>query len=196
MMQHRGLLALVALLAGAQPVTASANVITDWDEIGVKTVQPIGAPPPINPGLFFRAMAMMHIAMFNAVNAIEPRYQPYKFQEQAEPDASPEAAAASAAANVLVGVVPNADVRAKLTSYLTTIPDSEAKDRGLKLGEDVASKMLELRADDGSKTPNAYRPITQPGVLRSYRRDDRLGVSHDDPLRHDEPVAISSRTAS
>ena len=85
-MQHRGLLALVALLAGAQPVTASANVITDWDEIGVKTVQPIGAPPPINPGLFFRAMAMMHIAMFNAVNAIEPRYQPYKFQEQAEPE--------------------------------------------------------------------------------------------------------------
>ena len=164
MMQHRGLLALVALLAGAQPVTASANVITDWDEIGVKTVQPIGAPPPINPGLFFRAMAMMHIAMFNAVNAIEPRYQPYKFQEQAEPDASPEAAAASAAANVLVGVVPNTDVRAKLTSYLATIPDSEAKDRGLKLGEDVASKMLELRADDGSKTPNAYRPITQPGV--------------------------------
>jgi len=107
---------------------------------------------------------MMHIAMFNAVNAIEPRYQPYKFQQQAEPDASPEAAAASAAANVLVGVVPNTDVRAKLAGYLATIPDGEAKDRGLKLGEDVASKILELRADDGSKTPNAYRPVTQPGI--------------------------------
>jgi hypothetical protein len=164
MMQHRGLLALVVVLAGAPTVTASANVITDWDEIGVKIVQPIGAPPPINPGLFFRAMAMMHIAMFNAVNAIEPRYQPYKFQNKAEPGASPEAAAASAAANVLAGVVANADARAKLTSYLATIPDSEAKDRGVRLGEEVASKMLELRADDGSKTPNAYRPVTQPGV--------------------------------
>ena len=61
-------------------------------------------------------------------------------------------------------VVGNADVRAKLTSYLATIPDSEAKDRGVRLGEEVASKMLELRADDGSKTPNAYRPVTQPGV--------------------------------
>ena len=55
-------------------------------------------------------------------------------------------------------------MRAKLTSYLATIPDSEAKDRGVRLGEEVASKMLELRADDGSKTPNAYRPATQPGV--------------------------------
>ena len=143
MMQHRGLLVLVVVLAGAPTVTASANVITDWDEIGVKTVQPIGAPPPINPGLFFRAMAMMHIAMFNAVNAIEPRYQPYKFQNKAEPGASQEAAAASAAANVLAGVVANADARAKLTSYLATIPDSEAKDRGVGLGEEVASKMLE-----------------------------------------------------
>ena len=164
MMQHRGLLVLMVVLAGAPTVTASANVITDWDEIGVKTVQPIGAPPPINPGLFFRAMAMMHIAMFNAVNAIEPRYQPYKFQNKAEPGASQEAAAASAAANVLAGVVANADARAKLTSYLATIPDSEAKDRGVMLGEEVASKMLALRADDGSKTPNAYRPVTQPGV--------------------------------
>ena len=152
------------MLAGAPTTTASANVITDWDEVGVKTIQPIGVPPPINPGLFFRTMAMIHLAMLNAVNAIEPRYQPYKFQSKAEPNALQEAAAASAAANVLAGVVGNADVRAKLTSYLATIPDSEAKDRGVRLGEEVASKMLELRADDGSKTPNAYRPVTQPGV--------------------------------
>ena len=164
MMQYRGLLVLVAALAGAPTTTASANVITDWDEVGVKTIQPIGVPPPINPGLFFRTMAMMHLAMLNAVNAIEPRYQPYKFQSKAEPNALQEAAAASAAAKVLAGVAGNADVRAKLTSYLATIPDSEAKDRGVRLGEEVASKMLELRVDDGSKTPNAYRPVTKPGV--------------------------------
>src|SRR5271156_5377123 len=164
MMQHRGLLALVVVLAGAPTVTASANVITDWDEIGVKTVQPIGVPPPINPGLFFRAMAMMHVAMFNAVNSVDPRYQPYKFQNRGSLNTSQEAAAASAAANVLAGVAPKSDTRAMLTNYLATIPDSEAKVRGVELGEEVAAKMLELRADDGSKTPNAYRPMTQPGV--------------------------------
>jgi hypothetical protein len=164
MFQHRCLLALAVLVAGTHSTTTSANVITDWDEIGVKTVQPIGAPPPINPGLFFRAMAMMHVAMFNAVDSIDPRYQPYKFQTKASADALPEAAAASAAANVLASVVPKSDVRATLTSYLATFPDSEAKDRGVTLGADVAAKMLELRVDDGSKTPNAYRPMTQPGV--------------------------------
>jgi hypothetical protein len=76
-------------LAGAPAATAFASVVTDWDEIGVKTVQPIGLPP-IKPGLLFRAMAMMHLAMFNAVNAIEPRYQRYKFQGEAELGASEE----------------------------------------------------------------------------------------------------------
>jgi hypothetical protein len=155
---------LIAALAGASSAPASANVITEWDEIGVKTVQPIGSPPPIKPGLLFRAMAMMHLAMFNAVDAIEPRYQTYKFQPKALPDTSEEAAAASAAANVLARIVPNSDMRGTLTNYLAAIPDGDAKDRGVKLGEDVAAKMLALRADDGSTTPNAYRPITQPGV--------------------------------
>jgi hypothetical protein len=164
MIRTRCLLALVVALAGTLAATATANVVSDWDEIGVKTVQPIGLPPPIKPGLLFRAMAMMHLAMFNAVNAIEPRYQPYRFQSKAELGASEEAAAASAAANVLAGIVPNSDVRATLTSYLAAVPDGDAKDRGVKLGEDVAAKMLALRADDGSNAPNAYRPITQPGV--------------------------------
>jgi hypothetical protein len=150
-------------LVGA-PFAASANVITDWDEIGVSTVQPVGSQPPINPGLFFRAMAMMHLAMFDAVNAVDPRYQSYKVQIAAELDTSREAAAASAAAHVLSGVVSNSDIESKLTSYLATIPDSDAKARGVKLGEAVAAKVLQLRADDGSKTANAYRPPTEPGV--------------------------------
>jgi hypothetical protein len=156
--------ALVAALAGTATASASANVIVDWDVIGVKTIQPVGSPPPIKPGLLFRAMAMMHLAMFNAVNAIGPRYQSYRFQSQEPPGASEDAAAASAAANVLAGIVPSADVRATLTSYLAAIPDGAAKDRGVKLGEDVAAKMLALRAEDGSNAPNAYRPMTQPGV--------------------------------
>jgi hypothetical protein len=164
MIRARGLFALIVALAGVPAATASANVVTDWDEIGVKTVQPNNLPTPIKPGLLFRAMAMMHLAVFNAVDAIEPRYQTYKFQSKALPDTSEEAAAASAAANVLAGIVPNADMRGTLTSYLTAIPEGDAKDRGVKLGEDVAAKMLALRADDGSTTPNAYRPITQPGV--------------------------------
>ena len=96
MMSKCRLLALVTVLAWAATSIATANVVTDWDEIGVKTVQPIGPPPPINPGLLFRAMAIMHLAMFNAVDAIEPHYQSYEFQTKALPVTSEEAAAASA----------------------------------------------------------------------------------------------------
>src|SRR6266853_4954910 len=68
---------------------ASANVITDWDEKAVAFVQHRLASPDA-----YRAMAMVEIAMFAAVNAIEPVYQPYIKDLPAAPDACLEAAAA------------------------------------------------------------------------------------------------------
>lgn len=158
---RRGMLLLMAMLTAA-PV-ASANVVTDWDEIGVKVIQPPGPVPPIPFGLFFRATAMMHVAMFDAVNCIEPRYQSYKMQIEPSPETSQDAAAASAAAHVLMQIIPNNNVLATLTEYLAKIPDGPAKDRGIKLGEEVAAKIVRMRDDDGSKIRNAYRPVTEPG---------------------------------
>ena len=74
------LLALAPVGVVAQPVekkgtTASANVVTDWDEKAVALIQPRMVPP-----VAYRAMAIVHIAMFDAVNSIEPRYRPYYAQ--------------------------------------------------------------------------------------------------------------------
>jgi hypothetical protein len=55
-------------------------------------------------------------------------------------------------------------MKAALATYLTGIPDSAAKADGIKLGEAVAAKMLEARANDGSNAPDTYRPQTRPGV--------------------------------
>jgi hypothetical protein len=142
---------------------ALANVVTDWDEIGVKVIQPPGPVPPIPFGILFRAVAMMHVAIFDAVNCIEPRYQSYKMQVEPSPDTSQDAAAASAAAHVLMQIIPNNNVQSTLTEYLAKIPDGPAKDRGIKLGEEVAAKIVKMREDDGSKARNAYRPVTEPG---------------------------------
>jgi hypothetical protein len=155
------LLALVAALAAAP---ASANVVTDWDEIAVKALQPSVATPAVNSGLLPRAMAMTQVAMFNAANCIEPRYQGYKMQAEPSPDTSQDAAVASAAANVLMKVIPVNNIQPILTDYLAKIPDGSAKDRGVKLGEDIAAKVVTMRENDGSKTRNAFRPVTQPGV--------------------------------
>jgi len=154
---------LLALLLTAPITGAAGNVITDWDEKGVGILQTGTAPPPPTA---FRTMAILHVAMFDAVNSIEPRYKPYKIRLSATPDTSKEAAAAAAAAAVLAKLVPDAsaDVQSTLTSYLATLPDGEAKSKGIQLGQEVAAKILEARANDGASAADAYRPKTKPGV--------------------------------
>src|SRR5262249_53724802 len=82
---------------------ASADVITDWDERAAALVQPRMVPP-----VAYRAMAIMHIAMFDAVNSIESRYRPYYAQPPADRETLKEAAAAAAAGAVLTKLVPEA----------------------------------------------------------------------------------------
>ena len=108
----------------------------------------------------------LHVEMFDALNSIEPRYKPHEIRLAATPDTSKEAAAASAAAAVLIKLVPDAtaDVQAILTNYLATLPEGEAKSKGIQLGQTVAPKILEARDKDGASAADAYRPKTKPGV--------------------------------
>jgi hypothetical protein len=154
---------MLALLLTVPIAAAAGNVITDWDEKAVSVLQTGTVPPPPTA---FRAMAILHVAMFDAVNSIEPRYKPYKTRLSATPDTSKEAAAATAAAAVLVKLVPDAaaDVQSTLTSYLATLPDGDTKSKGIELGQDVAAKILEAREKDGASTADAYRPKTKPGA--------------------------------
>jgi len=154
---------LLALLLTAPLSAAAGNVVIDWDEKAVSIVQPATGPLPL---LAVRNIAILHVAMFDAVNSIEPRYKPYKVRLPATPDTSKEAAAAAAAGAVLIKLVPDAaaDVQSTLTSYLASLPDGEAKSQGIKLGEAVAAKILEIREKDGGSAADAYRPRTKAGV--------------------------------
>jgi hypothetical protein len=140
---------------------ASANVVTDWDEKAVAYIQPRMVPPAA-----YRAMAIVHIAMFDAVNSIEPLYRSYQNSPPATKDTSKDAAAAAAAGTVLKDLFPDAasDIQAALTSYLAAIPDSDAKSNGIKLGEAVATTCLEGRGSDGASVADSYRPVTTAGV--------------------------------
>jgi hypothetical protein len=109
----------------------------------------------------------MHIAIFQAVNAIDPRYEPYQGHATPKVAASQEAAATAAAATVLIKMLP-AESEAKVVqardAYLAAIPGGEAKSLGVKLGSEAAIKAIASRANDGNDTPDAYRPQTQAGV--------------------------------
>ena len=135
-----------------------ANVITDWDARAVAMAAP-GA-------MGQREMAILHVAMFDAVNSIERRYRPYLTQIPAPGTTSQEAAAAAAAAAVLTALHPDkaADIKSALSSGLASIPDGDAKADGVRLGEQIAAKMLEARGNDGANAPDAYRPRATPGL--------------------------------
>jgi PAP2 superfamily len=152
-------LAAIASISLAQP--ASADVVSDWNEKAVEFVLARGMGPPAAE----RVLAMTHTAMFDAVNSIERRYRPYLVQLQAAATASKEAAAATAAGTVLAAINPQAQTeKSTLAAYLAAIPDSPAKTEGIRLGEAVAAKVLEARANDGARTPDSYRTRTAPGV--------------------------------
>jgi hypothetical protein len=155
----RRVLVVIALMCPGS--SASADVITDWDQKAIEIVAP-GMPSTHSQ----RIVAIMHAAMFDALNSIERRYQPYIAQLPASPTTSKDAAAAVAAATVLTKLLSGSgdELKVALATYLARLPDNEAKSDGIKLGQAVAGKILEARAGDGADSPDAYRPKTSPGV--------------------------------
>jgi PAP2 superfamily len=156
----RTLLAIVltAAFAGA----AHADVIMDWNA----KADAIAAEKQALPAQQSRAMSMLHIAMFEAVNGIERRYTPYKLTLSADRSTSKEAAAAAAAYDVLLAIYPDqkAVLDTALTASLSGIPETEGKSNGIVPGKKAAEGVIAFRASDGSDAQESYRPHTKPGV--------------------------------
>src|SRR5213594_4337198 len=135
---------LAATMMCAAP-SATANVITDWDDKAVVAVTPMAALGGTTPYMAQRMIAMVHAAMFDAVNSIERRYQPYLVQLPADPATSKEAAAATAAATLLATIDAKTagEMKSALAAYLASIPDGAAKTDGVRLGEAIAAKVIE-----------------------------------------------------
>jgi hypothetical protein len=183
--------------------SAFANVITDWDEKAIAVVTPMASLGGTNPYMAQRMMAIIHVAMFDAVNSIERRYRPYLVQLPAGPGTSKEAAAAAAAATIIATVDPDATdkIKVAMETYLASIPESAAKFDGIKLGSEVAASVLHARANDGSSAPDAYRPRTAPGVyvptaitISSMWPDMKPFVmSKGSQFRPKPPIALESK---
>jgi hypothetical protein len=193
-----------AWLAVGAAAPAWANVIIDWDEKAIAAVAPLAsAPSPYSPYAAYRMMGIVHAAMFDAVNSIERRHRPYLVQLSADPATSKEAAAAAAAAAVLgsIDAKTAGDMKVALAGYLASIPDGAAKSEGVKLGEAVAAKVLEARANDGSNAPDDYRPRTTPGVyvptpiMRApmWPRVKPFAMASPSQFRPGPPIALDSK---
>jgi hypothetical protein len=156
--------ALCAATAAAigLPKAVAADVITEWGARGVA----IGTEKQLPNAPLTRNLAMLHVAMFEAVNAIDGRYKPYKLALQAEKTASKDAAAAAAAHAVLISLYPDQTPKLDeaLQASFKTIAADDARTKGVDLGKKAAAGIITLRADDGSNATESYRPFTKPGV--------------------------------
>jgi hypothetical protein len=148
------------MIALASP--ARADVITDWNQAAVAAMKAanIGGNP------WTRNMAMLHVAMSDAINSVQGRYTSHVSPGQTKPDASAEVAAAAAARQIMLQQVPGQKALIDQTYAETTkaIPDGAAKSEGVAIGERCAAAVLADRASDGTSVPDTYRPLTTPGV--------------------------------
>src|SRR5262245_42124955 len=113
-----------AMLCLVWTVSARADVVADWDVIAFDAIDASGATGPTTA----LPITMAHVAMHDALNAINRRYEPYAYDAVGPKDASPEAAVAAAAYGVLVVEIPNQRpmLDAALASALATIPNGKA----------------------------------------------------------------------
>jgi hypothetical protein len=150
------------------------NVVSYWNDIANKTVNAASAvnttPEEQRPS-YHADLATVHVAIYDAVSAIDGRYKPFAVVPTAPASgASIDAAATAAAHGVLRALFPNrgAQYEAAYEGRLSSIPAGEARSKGLALGSEVAAGIVALRANDGrSVTLAPYVSGSAPGRFRS-----------------------------
>src|SRR5258705_5612983 len=185
----------------------AVNPVVQWNRNLLLIVRTPGVQPAtVHPT---RSFAIMHAAIYDAVNSIDRTHRPYLVHLSDAPrDASPEAAAAAAAHRVLVALYPTlkSTLDTELLQSLAQIPDGERKTGGILVGETVADRILALRDNDGSNAqPVPYVFGNAPGDYQStppnfppqpqfthWSRVTPFSIERADQFRPGSPPALTS----
>ena len=187
-MRSAGLLVAVVAAALLAAAPARADSVTDWNQHAIDAlVTPLGMPQA--PTVQTIHLGMVHGAVYDAVNAIDRRYEPYLVRLPARSWFSKDAAAATAAYRVLVNLVPSAQ-RAILDGHYATslaaIADGPAKLGGIAVGEAAAASMIAARTGDGRYGAPGFPVGDAPGhwrpVLPMFVNDPNAWVAKVEPF--------------
>ena len=145
-----------------QRQTVKPDMVLKWNEIALQAIRVDRSPPPIAA----RNLAVLHVAIYDAVMAIERIHQPYMFEANPLAGASSEAAAAAAAHRVLTSLYPRQrdHFDLMLQQCWTNLPRDDARDQSTLLGRLVAERVLEARRNDGSERVGTYLHKNAPGL--------------------------------
>ena len=190
--------AILALSAALFVAPARADVVTDWNaaSIAVTNAANVAGAPAA------RALAIVHVAMADAVNSVQNRYTRYAYKDAPQPSASAEVAASNAARSALLVMFPaqRSQIEAAHVAAIAGVADGPAKEAGLKLGEQAAAAVLADRANDDSSVPDTYRPLTTAGtwvpttppLTAQYARAKPWGFDKSDRFRPGPPPELAS----
>ena len=203
----------VAPLANAAPdeeenSTQPVNAVIEWNRTLLAIVRTPGAQPATIHST--RNFAILHAAIYDAVNNIEPRFSPYLARLSDVPrSASKIAAADEAAHDVLVSLYPafQASLDTELRQDFVLLSDDDRKAQGIAVGQAVASQLLAARGADGANvTLPPYVPGTQPGDYQltppnfapadfiQWPKVTPFALERADEFRPGPPPALTSAT--
>lgn len=197
--------------AAAQSVAITANhpnVVSFWNDVGNRTIlaaSTIATTPEEQRPSFAHDPATLHLAIYDAVVAIEGRYRPFAVRPAAPAaGASTDAAVSAAALGVLRALFPNRGeiYQRAYDDRLAAIPDGPAKVLGVALGSEVAAGIVRLRADDGRSValqpyvsgtaPGQFRSANPNPVLRHFVAIRPFALNSLDQMRPAPPPALDS----
>jgi hypothetical protein len=168
--------ASIVIPAASASAAEPTDMVLEWNLNAVVTIHnaPTATPPGLGqaPPASGLQLAIVHLAIYDAVNAIDGGHRPYLAGLHAAPGASQAAAAATAAHHALVGLVPaslpqvTTSLDGLYATSLSRINDGQAKTDGIAVGAAAASAILANRAGDGRFGPRTFVPGTEPGQWR------------------------------
>jgi hypothetical protein len=155
---------LLSATLSLQLPSLAQNEVIQWTDAALASIRAVNTPPTAAS----RSLAILGVAVFDAVNGIQPRYEHYLVEPDAPSDSDKVAALTTAAHDVLVVLWPTraSNFDALRDTILGGIANGQPKTNGINWGTSVAQQVLAARANDGSTAVVSYPGSTEPGAWR------------------------------